>query len=112
MESAHATFYLFDELVAEEGDLYDKRVKTPQSSDWDMGLSEKKKARGTNPEPRAVQLVRVIYRFLEPSLRRRATVGVSSVNWTAFFRKASTPAPHASVSKSSPDSIRIGVRRR
>ena len=28
MESARATFYLFDELVAEEEELYDKRVKT------------------------------------------------------------------------------------
>jgi hypothetical protein len=28
MESARATFYLFDGLVAEDEDLYDKRVKT------------------------------------------------------------------------------------
>lgn len=28
MESARVTFYLFDELVAEEEELYDKRVKT------------------------------------------------------------------------------------
>ncbi|MGQ0763028.1 MAG: hypothetical protein ACT4OT_13585 [Acidobacteriota bacterium] len=28
MESARVTFYLFDELVAEEEQLYDKRVKT------------------------------------------------------------------------------------
>jgi hypothetical protein len=28
MESARVTFYLFDELVAEQGKLYDKRVKT------------------------------------------------------------------------------------
>lgn len=27
MESVRATFYLFGELVAEEEDLYDKRVK-------------------------------------------------------------------------------------
>jgi len=29
MESARGTFYLFDELVAEEEELYDKRSKTP-----------------------------------------------------------------------------------
>jgi hypothetical protein len=56
MESARATFYLFDGLVAEEKDLYDKRVKSSQSSHWDYRIVRKKKARGTNLEPRAFSL--------------------------------------------------------
>ena len=31
MESARVTFYLFDELVAEGEELYDKRVKTARN---------------------------------------------------------------------------------
>ena len=40
---------------------------------------EIEKARGTNLEPRAFDIIEN-YRFLEPSLRSRATVGVSSAN--------------------------------
>ncbi len=55
MESARVTFYLFDELVAEEEELYDKRVKTLAIQV--IGISEpgRRKARGTNMEPRALQ---------------------------------------------------------
>lgn len=36
MESARVAFYLFDELVAKEEELYDKRVKNARkASDWD-----------------------------------------------------------------------------
>lgn len=35
MESARVTFYLFDELVAEEEELYDSESKRLQLSDWD-----------------------------------------------------------------------------
>jgi hypothetical protein len=47
MESARVTFYLFDELVAEEEELYDKRVKTLAIQV--IGISElaAEKARGT-----------------------------------------------------------------
>lgn len=47
-----------------------------------IGISELavEKDTRTNLEPRALQPGRVIYRFLEPSLRSLATVGVSSVN--------------------------------
>lgn len=63
MESARVTFYLFDELVAEEEELYDKRVKT--LANQVIGISELavEKARGTNLEPRALQLGRVITGF-------------------------------------------------
>lgn len=38
MERARVTFYLFDELVAEQEELYDKRVKTPVLQG--IGISE------------------------------------------------------------------------
>ena len=55
MESARVTFYLFDELVAEQGKLYDKRVKTLAIQLWGAVNRAEEKARGTNMEPRALQ---------------------------------------------------------
>ena len=63
MESACVTFYLFDELVAEEGELYDKRVQTLAIQVIEIGEMAVEKARGTNLEPRALQLGRVITGF-------------------------------------------------
>ena len=45
MESPRATFYLFDELVAEEEELYDKRVKTLAIQV--IGISEPGSRKGT-----------------------------------------------------------------
>jgi hypothetical protein len=45
MESARVTFYLFDELVAEEEGLYDKRVKTLAKQA--IGISEPDNRKGT-----------------------------------------------------------------
>ena len=45
MESARVAFYLFDELVAEEEELYDKRVKTLANQVIGIGeLAEKRHA--------------------------------------------------------------------
>ena len=79
MESASATFYLFGKLVAEEKGLYDKRAKTLAFKALGMAKRGKKKARGTTKN-RVPSTCQIDYRFREPSLRRRATVGVSSVN--------------------------------
>ena len=49
MESARVTFYLSDELVAEEEELYDKRVKTPVIQV--IGISEPGNKKGTRNQP-------------------------------------------------------------
>ena len=54
MESAHVTFYRFDELVAEEEELYDKRGKTLAIQLIGISEADNRKARGTNLEPRAL----------------------------------------------------------
>lgn len=46
MESARATFYLFNELVAEEEELYDKRLKTLAKQGFGITELEIEKARG------------------------------------------------------------------
>ena len=63
MESARVTFYLFDELVAEKEELYDKRVKNARNPVIRIIELCGRKARGTNIEPRALQLGRVITGF-------------------------------------------------
>ena len=49
MESARGTLYLFDELVAEEEELYDKRVKTLVIKVIESGEPGKRK--GTRNQP-------------------------------------------------------------
>lgn len=53
MESARVTFYLFDELVAEEEELYDKRVKTLANHLEGLMNLGRRKARGTKHWNRA-----------------------------------------------------------
>ena len=45
MESARVTFYLFDELVAEEEELYDKQVQN--ACNQVIGISEPGSRKGT-----------------------------------------------------------------